>query len=136
MRDRCNRPKRNDYKYYGGKGIKSKWASFKDFHKDMWVSFAVHADIHGTANTTLDRVDTNKHYCKENCRWATRRQQSENSSRPTMLKFKGKIQSISAWAEEMSISRTTIIRRLTKYKLPVDVALTRPVKRGANQYGK
>ncbi len=69
---RCYNINRKDYKYYGERGIKvdSRWASFENFISDMYPTFQ--------EGLTLDRVDNNKGYSKENCRWATKTMQSRN----------------------------------------------------------
>lgn len=72
-KQRCHDKSTASYPNYGGRGIKFLWASFKDFLKDMKDTYFDEA--------TLDRVDVNGHYCKENCRWATRTQQMRNTRR-------------------------------------------------------
>ncbi len=68
----CN-PKAKDFRYYGGRGIRM---------DDRWFdSFAVFLADMGRRPSklhTLDRIEVNGNYCKKNCRWATRRQQSQN----------------------------------------------------------
>ena len=54
------------------------WNSFEDFYKDMGISYKDHVDKYGENDTTLDRIDVNWNYCKENCRWATRMEQMHN----------------------------------------------------------
>jgi hypothetical protein len=73
MIQRCTNPKRHNYKYYGAKGIKVciEWRKYQ--------SFAEWAYTHGyQENLTIDRIDADKDYCPENCRWITA---SENSAR-------------------------------------------------------
>jgi hypothetical protein len=78
MGQRCNN--KNDHKFsdYGGRGIKCFWTNFKDFFNDMHLSYEVHIQEFGPENTSIDRIDVNGNYCKENCRWATRSVQSKN----------------------------------------------------------
>lgn len=63
MRQRCNNPKNNQYKSYGGRGIKfqDSWNDFKNFIEDMGKR--------PSDNHTLERKNVNGNYCKDNCIW-------------------------------------------------------------------
>lgn len=74
MKNRCQNIRAEDYKYYGKKGIEvcERWQIFQNFREDMGDK--------PHSRMTIDRKDSSKNYCKENCRWATRQTQAQNRS--------------------------------------------------------
>jgi len=74
MRDRCNNKNNQDWKLYGGRGIIvcEAWDDFTMFLKDMGEK--------ENKNLTLERINGDGNYCKENCIWAPRAIQARNIS--------------------------------------------------------
>lgn len=73
MMHRCYDITRDDYLYYGGRGITvcKEWHNVSVFILDMESSYK--------EGLTLDRKENNKEYSKDNCRWATKKTQSRNT---------------------------------------------------------
>lgn len=75
MKNRCANRKAADYAYYGARGITfdARWARFENFIADMGRK--------PTPKHTLERVNNSKGYAKDNCIWATRKDQARNRGR-------------------------------------------------------
>lgn len=120
---RCNDPKATSYPRYGALGIKNLWSSFEEFRDDMYESYLEHVAEFGERQTTIDRIDSKGHYCKENCRWATMKEQARNTKKNHYLTFNGKTQTISAWAEETGV-RPELISSRIRQGWPVENAIS------------
>ena len=80
MKTRCLNKKTKDYKHYGDRGIIvcEEWLDFNNFKEDMYKSYLKHVEEFGEKQTTIDRIDNNDGYYKNNCKWATRKEQIAN----------------------------------------------------------
>lgn len=106
MKVRCKNPKTHGYHNYGGRGIKvcEEWNnSFIKFLCDMGER---------PTGMSLDRINSEKGYYKDNCRWASDKQQLRNTRVNKMLTLNGDTKCLAAWAEEFKIAEGTIARRL------------------------
>ncbi len=116
---------------YGGRGITVGWKSFEEFFLDMNDSYLEHCELHGEKNTSIDRIDVNGNYSKDNCRWATRLEQNNNRRSNHMLEYQGKTQSLADWSREVGLTYDTIKLRVRR-GWSVEKVLSTPRK--VNQY--
>ena len=92
MKNRCYNPKYPKYKNYGGRGIAVcvEWInSFEAFYRDMGPK--------PTPEHSIDRKDNDKGYYKDNCRWATRLEQINNTSRNVYYEIDGQRKTLAEW---------------------------------------
>lgn len=112
IQQRCCNENETAYKHYGGRGIKVLWRSFEEFKKDMYHPYLRHIEEFGEKQTTINRINNDGNYCKENCRWATYKEQARNKRNNRLIAYKGKTQCLSAWLEELGISRYMLEAKL------------------------
>lgn len=79
IRDRCNREKSWEYHRYWWRWIKCLWNTFEDFKNDMLESYEEHCKNYWVKQTTIDRIDNDWNYCKDNCRRATYKEQAKDN---------------------------------------------------------
>ena len=118
---RCTNPRRPDYLYYGGRGITvcARWReSFSAFLNDMGEK---------PTGTSLDRIDNARGYEPDNCRWATKYQQMQNTRGTRLITFNGEKMGLSAWARKLGIHVASIQGRL-KRGWPIERALSTPAR--------
>ncbi len=108
MVNRCTRPEVECFERYGGRGItvSPEWMSFENFYLDM-------GDC--PVGMTLERIDNNKGYSKENCRWATIYDQCRNRRSNVWLVIDGRKMCIEDWAKESgAVNSKNISKRLKR----------------------
>jgi len=118
MLDRCYSPKNPYYKNYGGRGITvcDEWRhSFEAFYK--WsLENGYNPDVKGVL-LSLDRIDNNKGYSPDNCRWATPKVQQNNKRSNVYYSFKGKAYTLAQFVDEYNItSKAFFVKKLKKGK--------------------
>lgn len=122
MLRRCENPNSHRYYRYGARGIKvcDEWHDFWAFAK--WV------DSMGgiPKGYTIDRINNDGNYEPSNCRFASASEQAINKSSNVMIEFKGKIQTLKEWSNELNISWDVLDNRLLN-GWNVEKALSTPV---------
>lgn len=117
MKRRCVDPNNHRFYRYGGRGIVvcKEWEKFENFLNDMGPTWVL--------GLTLERKDTNGHYCKENYVWATRVDQMNNTSRNHWIEYNGVKMTIAQWANACNIKYKILRDRICKLNWPIKKAL-------------
>ena len=110
--------KRKDFENYmdRGIGICERWLDFDNFMEDMGPK---PSDKH-----TIERRDNDGNYEPGNCRWATRKEQNNNTRKNVFFTYKGRRQTMAQWAEETGIPYGRLQWRLLTAKWSIEDALT------------
>ncbi len=97
MMSRCYNHKMIFYDYYGGRGIDvcERWHVYDNFLHDMGEP---------SESQTLDRIDCNKGYSLENCRWITMKEQAGNRRSSLRISYNGETLCLSHFAEKYGLS--------------------------------
>lgn len=120
MLQRCNDPGCENYQYYGARGIRVLWKDFVEFERDMASTYQ--------AGLTIGRKNNDGDYCKDNCKWETRREQNRNYRRNRILELNGERLPMIEWSERLGFHPSVIQMRLSK-GWSVEQALTTPSKK-------
>lgn len=107
MRQRCENPNDQAYKYYGGRGIGvcERWKVFDNFFEDMGIN---------KKGMTIERINNDLGYYKENCRWASRLEQGQNTRSTKKIIANGLEKTYREWQERVGITREAIRGRLRR----------------------
>lgn len=118
MKDRCSNPNNVKYAIYGERGISvcDWWLKYKNFERDMLSTYK--------KGLTLDRIDGDKGYYKENCRWATPKEQARNMRTNRIIEYNGEKRCLSEWSEVLDIPHSTLWNRLGPLGWSVEKAFT------------
>ena len=125
MIQRCTNPNSTYFPRYGGRGITvcHEWRTRNNF-KEWALSHGYRNDL------TIDRIDNDKGYSPDNCRWVTPSQNCCNRSTTHFVTAFGKRQSLMEWSRELNISYNTLKKRVTDHHEDGEYLL-RPSRRKA-----
>lgn len=131
--ERTGNPHNQAYERYGGRGIKvcDKWSTFEGFLEDMYESYLEHSESHGEKQTTIDRINNDGNYEKNNCKWSTYKEQALNRCSNKKYLVNGEMLTVTGISEKYNLTYSTVIHRISR-KWPLD-KITQPQKiRGDN----
>lgn len=118
MRCRCEGRTRLDVqKNYVERGImyEERWSSYQNFKEDMGETYEM--------GMTLERIDNDKGYSKENCRWATRKEQNNNKRNNLLFTYNGETHNKAQWIVLLGLNPNAVNYRYYERKLPLGVCL-------------
>lgn len=121
MLRRCYDVNSVGYENYGGRGISvcNDWHIFENFLADMGLK---------PEGYSIERIDNDGNYEKNNCKWATKQEQNSNTRQNRIITYNNKTQTLEAWARELNISSQTLSKRLDAWN-DVEKAFTTPVRK-------
>lgn len=117
LKSRCKNKNHSKYKYYGGKGIRydPRWEYYIAFKEDMNLKFIKYCKLYGEENISIERIDSDQDYTKDNCTFIHKFNQNENTSKTkwfiaTNLKTKEQLKerNIRRFAREHNLNCKTI----------------------------
>jgi hypothetical protein len=129
MLSRCKNKNVKAYKDYGGRGITvcDEWANdFVNFYN--WAMENGYND-----NLTIERIDVNKGYNPDNCKFISPEEQAHNKRNSVMITYSNETHQISYWANKFNISRDILWERLFVLNWSVEKALLTPVRKIKNK---
>lgn len=118
MKQRCLTESDKNYADYGGRGITicAEWAnSYEVFRK--WAMDSGYSDA-----LTIDRIDVNRGYDPQNCRWSTTIEQMNNTRKNRKIEYLGQEKTVAEWARVIGVPYNTLFSRLYRYGWPIDKA--------------
>lgn len=119
---RCEKPNHVAYKNYGQRGITvcDEWHDFSAFKK--WVEKTKISDDY-----SVDRIDNNKGYSPENCRWVSRKEQANNRRNNVKIEYQGEIHNLTEWSELLRFDYKTVHNRMHKLGWSFEKAIMTPI---------
>lgn len=124
MKNRCYNKENNRYHRYGERGITvcDEWLNNPDTFCEWAIANGYKKGL------SIDRINNDGNYEPNNCRWVTPKEQNTNQSTNINITYNGITQTLSQWACQLGIKKTTLHNRIKYYGWSVEDALTKPVR--------
>lgn len=103
---RCGDPENKKFPIYGGRGITvcDRWKDFLNFLSDMGEK---------PAGLSIERINNNGNYEPDNCKWATAKEQANNTRRNRRITYNGETLTLTEWSQRLGITPSTLHERIS-----------------------
>ena len=116
IKRRCCCPSVKSYKHYWWRWIRCERNSFEEFYSDMKEQYDNHVALYWENNTTIERIDVNWNYNKNNCRRATKIEQANNKTTNHIVTYNWKQYTVSDLCKEKWVPYLRTLRRINKWR--------------------
>lgn len=126
MRQRCLNLKKPNFHNYGGRGITicDEWNDYKVFHS--WAISNGYED-----GLTIDRINNDGNYEPLNCRWATKKEQGNNTRRTIFITYNNIHKPLTFWSEYFKIEQNTLRKRMLT--MTFEEAIKKPLRKSTKR---
>lgn len=137
MNSRCFDEKNKKYIRYGGRGITvcDEWNYINKNNFNNFYNWAVNNGYTVNSNRgqcMIDRVNNDKGYSPDNCRWTNNKQQCRNMGSNINISYNGEIHCLVEWCDILGLPYKTIYSRLHRLNFTVEEAFSKPIKNKIN----
>jgi lambda repressor-like predicted transcriptional regulator len=121
MKCRCLNINNARYQSYGGRGIEvcERWLDFENFIADM--------GRRPSSAYSIERINNNGNYCKDNCKWILKTDQTKNTRANIKLNYKNEILNLADLSRQTGIERNTLKGRIINKGWSIEKAIETPV---------
>lgn len=110
MRSRCYNVNNKAYEHYGGRGI----IVCDDWKEDYQAFYNWSMNNGYNDMLTLDRIDVNKNYSPNNCRWANWETQRNNKRTTIKITINNITKSLKQWCRYLNLNYSMVYARYRK----------------------
>jgi hypothetical protein len=128
MKRRCSNPNDRRFKDYGGRGI-----TVCDRWKKDFMAFYTDMGPRPSPEASVERVDNNKGYGPENCKWGTDLEQGMNKRNVLILVVGEKRNSVRGWSKELGTTANTLMVYIKQYGVEQGMEM---IKKGKPRRGR
>lgn len=132
MRQRCSNKNNKRYKDWGGRGITvcPEWHNYLTFRTWAYANnYKEELLPSGINKWSIDRIDNDKGYFPENCRWVTMKEQCNNKRNNSIVTYNGETHKMTEWGEIYNINPKVLNQRINTYKWDIETAFLTPLRK-------